>query len=158
MKKYIFIAICFIASFIISFQRTTPTVLYDELAAFVDQDDTKMGIYGSMFYFASFISFLLSSFLVSKFPLSYLLSIFLLIGGVGSIVLYFAKSFAVLCIARFIIGIGLSPAIVIMILIFRSEHDPLTAYISQNLLFLTDMFGALFTVGPFSSSFPYASS
>lgn len=151
MRKGIFIVLCSIASFIISFERTTPTVLYDEMANIVDQDDTKMGIYGSMYYFASFISFLLIAFLGPKIRLSYLISILLAIGALGSLVLGFSHKFWTLCVSRFIIGFGLGPAVFVIILIFRLEHDTRTAFLSQNSLFLFDMLGSLFTVGPYSS-------
>lgn len=151
MRKTTFIILGSIVSFIISFQRTTPTVLYDELADYVNQDDTKMGIYGSMYYFGSFISFVLIGFFGTKLHLSYILSILFVIGGLGSLILSFTKSFLLLCISRFIIGLGLGPAVMVIVLIYRLSHDSRTAFISQNSLFLFDMLGALFTVGPFSS-------
>lgn len=151
MKKITFIILGTIVSFIISFQRTTPTVLYDELADYVKQDDTKMGIYGSMYYFASFISFFIIGFFGSKLHLSYILSILLVIGGLGSLILSFSKSFLTLCASRFIIGFGLGPTVMVISFIYRLDHDPRTAFLSQNFLFLFDMIGAIFTVGPFSS-------
>ena len=151
MKKSLFIILCSISAFIISFERTNPTILYDEMANYVDQDDSKMGIYGSMYYFASFASFLLIAFFGPKIRLSYLLSILLAIGALGSLILGFVKNFAGLCISRFIIGFGLGPTVMVVILILRLEHDEETAFLSQNILFLLDMFGALFTVGPYSS-------
>lgn len=151
MKKVIFIILGSIASFIVSFQRTTPTVLYDELASYVGQDDTKMGIYGSMYYFSSFISFLLIAFFGTKMRLSYILSISFGIGGLGSLILSFSKTFLALCISRFIIGFGLGPVMMVTISIYRLEYDSRTAFLSQNFLYLFDMLGALFTVGPFSS-------
>lgn len=151
MRSFCFLILACLISFLVSIQRTHPTILYDEIATYTNTNDTLMGIYGSTYFFAAAVTFLLTNFLTSQKLTLYFLLICAAIATLGALLMFFFEHFAILCISRAMIGLGYGPINFLLSYICHAQKDSQKVVILQSLIFLFDIFGSMFTVGPFSS-------
>jgi len=100
---YICIALAFFFGY---FHRTAASAMSADITAAFNISPTALGLFGSMYFYAYAVGQLPAGILADRWGIRRTISVFVILAGVGCLVLGFSPNFTVALFGRFLIGFG----------------------------------------------------